>query len=133
MDKPQGSWFNTLVSDDATPAGSMMIDLIIELRHQVLPSVLALCLVVAAALLWRRTRRTSTLVQLVGSLLLFAALGFYAIKWQITGSEFEAPASDFARFMRSDSMEFAATCALNIGPTLFAISYLVYALRQKRV
>ena len=111
----------------------MIIDLIIKLRHEAMPSVLGLCVVVAAALLWRRTRRTSTLVQFVGSLLFFAGLAFYALKWQIMGSEFEAPASDFARLMRSDSMQIAADFAWNIGFTLFAISYLVYALRQKRV
>jgi hypothetical protein len=99
-------------------------DLYYRLVLQVMPVAMLVCIIVAAALLWRRTRRASTLAQLVAAVLLFYAFGLNALRWN---------SSWYEHLIRSEPMRISMDIAMWIGIPLFAISYLLYALQQKRI
>ena len=98
-------------------------DLFLQLTHDVLPIAVPLCIVAAAAVLWRRTRRVSVLVQLVAALLIL-----YGISVDRFGRH-----SDGLHAVLSENMRISMDVALVFGFVLFPLSYLVYALRQTRI
>lgn len=98
-------------------------DLFMQLTHDVLPLAIPLCIVVAAAVLWRRTRRASALMQLVASLLIFYGIIVDRFGWRSTGLD---------RYW-SAPMQISMDIALFLGFVLFPVSYLLYALRQTRI
>jgi hypothetical protein len=98
-------------------------DLFMRFTQDVLPIAIPLCVVVAAAVLWRRTRRASALVQLAGSLLIFYGIIVDRFGWRSTGLD---------RYW-SAPMRISMDIALFLGFILFPVSYLLYALRQPRL
>jgi cbb3-type cytochrome oxidase subunit 3 len=106
-----------------------LVDLVHHFVEDVAPSALLLCIVAGAALLWRRTRRASSLAQLVASVLLFVGFGLDQLRWRsVTPYDHSA----YADVMRSAPIHIAMS-AWPIGFVVFAIGYLWYALTQKRI
>jgi TRAP-type mannitol/chloroaromatic compound transport system permease large subunit len=107
-----------------------LTDLIYHLVWDVVPFAALLCVVVGAALLWIRTKRTSAMLQMVASVLLFLGMALDRVRWQ-----FVTPYdnSAFADVLRSESMRIVMLLAPLLGLTVFSISYLWYARAQKRI
>ncbi len=100
-----------------------LLDLYFHLRDDVLPIAIPLCIVVAAAELWRRTRRASALLQLIGSLLLLYGMTVQQFGWHTNGLD----------AVWSEPMRISKDVAALLGGVLFPVSYLFYALHQKRI
>ena len=104
--------------------------LVYHLVWHVLPSVALLCVVVGASLLWLRTKRTASLLQLVASVLLFFGITLDRIRWQLV-TPYDH--SVFADVMRSESMRIAMLLAPLLGLLFFSVGYLCYARTQERI
>ena len=98
-------------------------DLFMQLIHDVLPVALPLCIVVAAAVLWRRTRRISALVQLIASVLLLYGMIVDRYGWHSTGLD----------RVYSQPLQISRDIALFLGVVSFPCGYLVYALTKRRI
>ncbi len=106
-----------------------LVDLIHHLID-VAPVVMLLCVAVVAGVLWRRTRRASSLAQFIASVLLFAGFALYHFRrWYVTPYDHSA----YADAMRSEPMRISTDIAQFIGMVVFAIGYLWYALTHKRI
>ena len=92
-----------------------------QLTHDVLPIAIPLCIVVAAAVLWRRTRRASALMQLVASLLILYGMSVNQFGGRSTGLD---------RYW-SEPMRISMNIALFLGFVLFPVGYLLYAFRKR--
>ena len=90
------------------------------------PSALLFCIVIGAAILWSRTRRISTLAQLVASVLAFVGVALEQIRWLFV---LPADQSMFAHVMRSDPMDASIKLAQLLGSVAFAVAYFCYATR----
>jgi uncharacterized membrane protein YoaK (UPF0700 family) len=100
-----------------------LVDLMHHFVQDVMPIAVPLCVVVGAAFLWRRTRRVSALVQLVASVLLLYGMSVEHFGWRSTGLD---------RYW-SEPMRISMDIAMFLGFALFPVSYLLYALRQRRI
>ena len=104
-------------------------DLVLRLLD-VIPVVMLLCIAVGAGVLWHRTRRSSSLAQFVGSLLLFAGFAISQLRLLSTSPYSQ---SAYAEALRSDTMRTLETYAAFIGIVIFAFGFLRYALTSKRI
>jgi nitrogen fixation-related uncharacterized protein len=100
-----------------------LVDFYLAYVSPLLPVALLLCIVVGAGLLWRRNRRASTLTQLIGSSLICYSLALNAFRYP--------PYS--IGFNQFEPIRISIDIAVDIGLPLFAISYLVYAIRRKSI
>jgi hypothetical protein len=100
-----------------------VVDLMHHFVQEVMPIAVPLCVVVGAVFLWRRTRRASTLVQLVASVLVLYGMSVNQFGWHST---------DLDRYW-SEPMRTSMDIAMFLGFVLFPVSYLLYALRQTRI
>ena len=98
-------------------------DLFLQFTQDVLPVAVPLCVVIAAAMLWRRTKRASALVQLLAAVLLL-----YGTVVDRYGSR-----SIGLDRVRSEWLQTSMDIALFLGCVSFPIAYLTYALREKRI
>ena len=99
-------------------------DLYLDFVSHVMPLAVTLCVGIGAFVLWRRTQRASSLVQFIGSVFLFYGFAVNDLRWRSLA---------YTDFIRSGSMRISMDIAWLIGFWLFAIGYLLYALRQKRI
>ncbi len=105
-------------------------DLFYHLIWDVLPVAALICVVVGASLLWIRTKRTSSLLQMVASVLLFFGITLDRVRWQfVTPDDHSA----FADVLRSESLRIAMLLAPLLGLIVFSIGYLWYARTQERI
>ena len=107
-----------------------LFDLIYHLIYDVAPSVMLLCVTVGAGVLWHRTKRSSSLVQFIGSLLLFAGFALQQLRWS-TVTPYDH--SLYADVMRSEPMRIGMGLAFYIGLGIFAISYAWFARAHERI
>ncbi len=105
-------------------------DFLFHLVWDVTPIVALFCVVLGAALLWRFTRRASSLLQLVASVFLFFGIGLHRVRWQLV-TPYDN--SVFADVLRSEALRVAMLIAQSVGFALFAASYLWYARGQRRI
>ena len=92
------------------------------------PTLLILCLTIGSFLLWRRSRRVSTLLQLISA----AALFLFALRFNIRSifvDPFHPPF--WARILWSNSLNQIIDVAQVFCVVAFPIGYLWYAIRQK--
>ncbi len=89
------------------------------------PGLLMLCIAIGGALLWRRTRRSSVLVQLVAASLLFADWGLTEIFRALD------PNAGPATFFWSERIQTVRHIIVSLALVAFPISYLWYALTEK--
>ena len=91
----------------------------------------AVCLlVVGAALLWSRTRRASSLSQLVGAGLVLVGTLLQQTRWLFVSP---ADQSAFATVMRSEQMHLVMFSALLVGVVTFLSGYLWSAFSSQRI
>jgi hypothetical protein len=100
-----------------------IVDLMHHFVQDAMPIAVPLCVVVGAALLWRRTRRASAVVQLVGSTLILYAMIVNQFWWHSNGLD----------AVRSEPVRISMDIAMFLGFLLFPVSYLLYAVRQMRI
>src|SRR5437660_625011 len=94
----------------------------------VLPTIFGI-LVVSAAVLWAKTKRTSVLLQLIAS---FVILVMLAIE-QLAKHLMTAGKPQLFDFIRGSHVESAGQIVLIVSFVLFPVGYLWYALSQKRI
>jgi hypothetical protein len=107
-----------------------LVDLAYRFIYDVAPLLMLLCVAVGAGVMWRRTKRGSSLVQFIGALLIFAGFTFQQLRWQ---SVTPYDQSVYADVMRSEPMRIGMGFAFYIGCLAFAISYVRFALTHKRI
>lgn len=95
----------------------------------VMPVIAFICVVAGAALLWSRTRRASSLLQLIASVLLFLGVALNRVRWLLPPDA----NSIFADALRSEPMRIAMTLVPLLALIPFSISYLWYASTQERI
>ena len=91
----------------------------------------AVCLlVIGADFLWRRTRRASTLSQLVGAGLVLLGTLLEQIRWLFV---LPADQSAFASVMRSEQMHIVTFSVLVVGVVTFLSGYFWFAFSRERI
>lgn len=105
-----------------------VVDLVFHLTEEILPSIVPPAVVAGAALLWRRTRRASTLVQLVGAILILAYWIFLRMSLFLMGAGILSSAPIFI-----PAVDVATRYITLASAIAFSVGYFCYALRPKSI
>ena len=107
-----------------------LVDLAYPFIYDLAPVLMLLCVAVGAGVLWRRTKRVSSLAQVIGAILIFAGLAFQQLRWL---SVMPHDQSIYAEVMRSDPMRIGMGLTFYVGCLAFALSYAWFALTHERI
>jgi hypothetical protein len=103
-------------------------DVLVHQFYDIAPSVIILCLGTGAMLLWRRTRRVATLVQLLSAVLMLIAWSLFELRIQTTG-EFET--TSYSLLLRAPWLRFAVDACMWSSIFVFSTAYVWDAITQR--